>query len=319
MTTSDVQWRELAERLSQNEQRTQAIEALLLHDARTGGPLQERTSNSPVDTPRPFGKLRIPAPRNENVPAAVAASLAGAAHDLNNLLTLVTGHAELLREHILPESALRESVDLIVSSGHTAARVAQQLVAYSNPRADSIPGTLDPNAALRDSERMLVHLAGERIELDLILAPGIASIRADRTEFDRVVLNLVANARDAIEETGIVTVRTANATVSADRRGWPATCPPGEYVAVTVTDTGSGMTDDVKDRAFARFFTTKGARGTGLGLATVRDIVQAAGGHVELESSTEWGTSVRIFWPAVADHDEPISLSFEEAMIGASS
>lgn len=230
--------------------------------------------------------------------------LAGTAHDFNNLLTVVTGHAELLREHIPAESHLRESVEAIVSSGYTAARIARQLVEYSKPSGDSDPQALDPNAAIRDAERVLVRLVGARIELDLVLASGVAPIRVDRTEFDRVVLNLVANARDAIEDAGVVSVRTAMAQVAANRRGWPADCPPGEYVAVTVADTGCGMTDEVKARAFTRFFTTKGAKGTGLGLATVRDIVTAAGGHVEIESSIEWGTSVRVFWPSAKDSFE---------------
>lgn len=246
---------------------------------------------------------------------AVGRLLAGAAHDFNNLLTLSVGHAELVRENLMADSPLRESVDVIVSSGHTAARVARQLLAYSQPSSESDSATLDPNAAIAESHTMLARLVGKRIELDLLLAPGVAPIRAARSDFDRVVLNLVSNAKDAIEDAGVISVRTATATVALNRRGWPAECPPGEYVAVTVADTGCGMTDDVKNRAFTRFFTTKGANGTGLGLATVLDIVRAARGHVELESSVEWGTSVRVFWPAAADDDEPVSLSFEEALV----
>ena len=147
----------------------------------------------------------------------------------------------------------------------------------------------------------------------MLLTPGVPPIRVDRSDFDRVVLNLVMNARDAIEDGGVITVITATANVPADRRDWPADCPPGEYLALTVTDTGCGMTDEVKARAFTRFFTTKGAKGTGLGLPTVCDLVRAAGGHVELTSSTTWGTSVRVFWPAATDDDdEPIALSFAD-------
>ena len=229
--------------------------------------------------------------------------LAGAAHDFNNLLTIVTGHAELVRENLMPNDPLCEPVELIASSGHTAARVARQLLAYARP-AEAEPSALDPNSAIRESERTLRRFAGERVELDFLLTPGVAPIRADRSEFDRVVLNLVVNARDAIEDTGLITVRTATANVASDRRGWPAECAPGEYVALTVADTGCGMTDDVKERAFTRFFTTKGSKGSGLGLATVRDIVRAGGGHIEVESSPEWGTSIRVFWPAAKDDDE---------------
>ncbi|MFO0801665.1 MAG: ATP-binding protein [Gemmataceae bacterium] len=246
---------------------------------------------------------------------AVGRLLAGAAHDFNNLLTLATGHAELVRENLMADSPLRESVDVIISSGHTAARVARQLLAYSQPSNAADSATMDPNAAVAESHMILSKMVGSRIELDLLLAPGVAPIRASRSDFDRVVLNLVSNAKDAIEDAGVIAVRTATATVPANRRGWPAECPPGEYVAITVSDTGCGMTDEVKARVFNRFFTTKGEKGTGLGLATVRDIVRAAGGHVELESSTDWGTSVRVFWPAAAEDDEPVSLSFEEALV----
>ena len=237
----------------------------------------------------------------------VGRMLAGAAHDFNNLLTIVTGHAELVRETLMPDDPLREPVELIASSGHAAARVARQLVAYAKPAADAADA-LDANASLRDSEPMLRSITGAGIEFDFLLTPGIAPIRVDRSDFDRVVLNLVVNARDAIEESGAISVRTAAATVMPGRRGWPADCPPGDYIALTVTDTGCGMTEETRAQAFARFFTTKGTKGTGLGLAAVRDIVTAACGHVELESSPQWGTSIRVFWP-VAASDEPIRLS----------
>lgn len=242
--------------------------------------------------------------------------LSSVAHDFNNLLTIVTGHAELVCESLLPDDPLREPVELIASSGHTAARVARQLLDYARP-SEGDPTMIDPNDSIRENETILRRFAGERIELDLLLTPNVAPIRVDRSDFDRVVLNLVVNSRDAIEDAGIVTIRTAIANVASGRRGWPDVCPLGEYVALTVSDTGCGMTDEVKARAFTRFFTTKGANGTGLGLATVRDIVQAAGGHVELESSLDWGTSVRVFWPAATEEDEPISLSFEESREGA--
>jgi signal transduction histidine kinase/PAS domain-containing protein len=243
--------------------------------------------------------------------AAVGRLLAGAAHDFNNLLTLVTGHAELVRENIMADNPLCESIDLIASSGHAAARVAQQLLAYSKPNGDADGGVLDSNAAIRDGARLLAQLAGDRIELDLLLASDVAPIPVNRSDFDRVVLNLVVNARDAIEDTGIISIRTATAVISANRRGWPATCPPGEYVAVTITDTGCGMTEEVKARVFTRYFTTKGAKGSGYGLATVLEIVRGAGGHVELESDVKWGTQVRVFWPAAAD-EGPVALSFPE-------
>ena len=105
----------------------------------------------------------------------------------------------------------------------------------------------------------------------------------------------------------MIAVRTAMAAVAAGRRGWPSECPPGDYIALTVPDTGCGMTEEVQARAFTRFFTTKGSQGTGLGLTAVRDIVNASGGHVEMESSVQWGTSVRVFWPAAGNPENLIS------------
>ncbi|MDB5312491.1 MAG: Blue-light-activated protein [Gemmataceae bacterium] len=223
--------------------------------------------------------------------------VAGVAHDFNNLLTVISGNAQLVRDLLPPADPLREPTDLIAATADTAARVAGQLLTFTKPAASN-PCAICPNATVRAVERMLRRLAGDRVELDLLLTPDVPPIRVDPAQFDQVLLNLVANARDAIPGTGVITVRTARAPVGPDRRGWPAACPAGEYVALTVTDTGCGMTEEVKARMFDPFFTTKGANGTGLGLATVRDIVRGAGGHVEVESAPEWGTSVRVFWAA---------------------
>jgi signal transduction histidine kinase len=126
-------------------------------------------------------------------------------------------------------------------------------------------------------------------------------VRCDPGQLEQVLLNLVVNARDAIAADGTVTIRTAAATIAPGRPGWPAEVPPGEFVALTVTDTGVGMTDEIRARLFDPFFTTKTGRGTGLGLSTVRDIVRATGGHIEVESSPGWGTSVRVFWPVLPE------------------
>lgn len=151
--------------------------------------------------------------------------------------------------------------------------------------------------AIRGIERTLARLTGVRAVLQVTLAGSLPLIRVDPGQFDQVLLNLVVNARDAIPDSGTVTIRTATANVVAGRLGWPPEVPPGEFVVMTVTDTGTGMTEDVKARIFDLFFTTKGDQGTGLGLSTVRDVVRGTGGHVEVESAQGWGTSVRVFWP----------------------
>ena len=222
--------------------------------------------------------------------------VAGVAHDFNNLLTIIAGNAEVVRDLLPTGDPLRSAVELIVATSHTAAGVARQLLAFSKP-GSGVPQLIDPVAAVRAVERTLGRFTGDRIMLEVSLPGSLPPIRVDAGQFDQVLLNLVVNARDAIGESGTVTIRAAEATVPADRPGWPADRPPGQYVALTVCDTGCGMTDEVKARAFDPFFTTKGDRGSGVGLATVRDAVRGAGGHVEVESSPGWGTSVRVFWP----------------------
>ncbi|HJZ55486.1 MAG TPA: ATP-binding protein [Gemmataceae bacterium] len=222
--------------------------------------------------------------------------VAGVAHDFNNLLTVISGAAEIVQGRLPPLDPLREPAELIASTARTAVGVARQLLALGKPHPGG-PVLVDVNAAVHSAERWLRRLAGDQVELDLVLSLTLPPIRIDPGQFDQVLLNLVTNARDAIPDSGTVTVQTAVADGGPHRPGWPAHMPGGSFVALTVTDTGTGMTEQVKARVFDPFFTTKGQRGTGLGLSTVLDIVRAAGGHIEVESSPEWGTSVRVYWP----------------------
>jgi two-component system cell cycle sensor histidine kinase/response regulator CckA len=226
--------------------------------------------------------------------------VAGVAHDFSNLLTVIVGSADAIRSRLPDGDPLREAADTIAETAHTAASVTRQLLGFARP-TDPAPCPLDANVAIQGLHRTLRRLVGERVTVDVLPAARLPLILADPGQFDRVLLNLVVNARDAIAGVGTVTVRTAAAQVPPGRPGWPADLPPGEFVAVTVSDTGVGMTQEVLGRIFDPFFTTKGERGTGLGLATVRELVRAAGGHVEVESSPGWGTSVRVFWPALRD------------------
>ena len=235
-------------------------------------------------------RLRIAA-RLETVGRLVA----GVSHDFNNLLTIISGHAEAIRNELPASHPLREPADLIVNAAHTAAGVTRQLVELGKPLHPE-PCPVDVNAAVRALERTLERLMG-RVTLTVTLAASLPLVRIDPGQFDQVLLNLVVNARDAIRESGDITVRTAAATIAAGRAGWPVEVPLGEFVVLTVTDTGTGMTEEVKARIFDLFFTTKGARGNGVGLSTVKEIVTTIGGHIEIESSTDWGTHVRTYWP----------------------
>jgi signal transduction histidine kinase len=210
---------------------------------------------------------------------------AGMAHDVHNLLGVIMGNADLLRESLALTDPHRETAEAIARAAQTVAGVSRKVLAIGRPAASQL-GSLDAAAAVRSLQPILHRLVGKQIALVLDLAPELPPVRADATEFDRVLLNLVLNARDACTAGGSVTVRAALATVGGKR-----------FVALTVSDTGCGMPPEVRQRMFELFFTTKGERGTGLGLATVRDAVSAVGGHVEVESEVGWGTQVRVYWP----------------------
>ncbi|MBN9122832.1 MAG: hypothetical protein J0I06_27455, partial [Planctomycetes bacterium] len=212
---------------------------------------------------------------------------AGVAHDFHNLLGVIVGSADLLREALPPDDPHRETAETIARTAQTVAAVSRKVLAVGRPGTAQL-SPMAVSATLNALAPVLRRLVGKSVALDFDIAPDLPLVRADPTEFDRTVLNLVLNARDACSVGGSITVRAAVAEVDARR-----------FVALTVADTGRGMSAEVRKRMFELFFTTKGDRGTGLGLATVRDAVTAAGGHVEVESEVGWGTQVRVYWPVV--------------------
>lgn len=265
--------------------------------------LARRTEPPPDNRPDP--RLADAEERAAAAEAALRASAhlasagrlaAGVAHDFHNLLGVIAGNADLLRERLPQTDPSREFAETISRTAHTVAAVSRQLVEVGKPTT-SAPAPLDVANEIRSLEPMLRRLTGRRIPLALDLAPGVPLVRADATDFARVVLNLVLNARDASRPGDTVTVRATTSAIERGRVGWPPELPPGEYVTVTVADQGCGMSAEVRARMFELFFTTKGDGGTGLGLATVRDAVRAARGHIEVESDPGWGTTVRVYWP----------------------
>ena len=225
---------------------------------------------------------------------------AGVAHDFHNMLGVIIGNADLIHSALPDGDPHREFADTIARTAQTVAIVSRQLVAIGKPGAPNF-APLDVAAALRALEPMLRRLTERKIALQFDIAPGLPLARADATDFDRVLLNLVLNARDASSSGSTITVRAAAALAEPGHRGWPADAPPTEFVAVTVADQGCGMTAEVREKMFDLFFTTKGERGTGLGLATVSAAVRAAGGHIEVESEPGWGTTIRVYWPLVPE------------------
>ena len=223
----------------------------------------------------------------------------GVAHDFNNLLTVISAYTGLsVDAHHAREPILVEDLDEISRAAERAALMTRRLLAFSRDSA-VIATPIDLNAAIRESTRLLERLLGEDVTLVLELAPSIAPILADAIQLDQILMNLAVNARDAMPSGGRLTVRTRRLRVRAgDVLSRRARLPEGDYITLEVQDTGEGMSDDVLAHVFEPFFTTKPPdKGTGLGLAMVRTIVQQGGGHIRVESIESAGTTFSIYWP----------------------
>lgn len=229
---------------------------------------------------------------------AVGRLAGGIAHDFNNLLTAIQGHAEVLLEGIDPSSPNHTDVEQIRRAAERAAVLTQQLLAFSR-RQVLQPRTIDLNHVVREIESMLVRLIGEHIELATVLDDQLGTVRADPGQIEQVIVNLVVNARDAMPGGGKITILTRNVTLSetdAKHRGLDLAA--GDYVVLSVSDTGEGMSDQVRTRIFEPFFTTKEmGKGTGLGLSTVYGIVTQSGGGIEVESQVGAGTTFHVYLP----------------------
>jgi hypothetical protein len=228
---------------------------------------------------------------------AVGRLAGGIAHDFNNLLTAIIGYTEFLMADV-PESS-RGDVEGIQKAGRSAAALTRQLLAFSRKQVLQHE-VLDVNRVVADTEKLLRRLISQDVVLAITLQPGLPPVKADLGQMEQILLNLAVNAQDAMPHGGRLTIATTSEEVGADvvRGGLPV--PAGPRVVLTVADTGSGMSDDVRSHIFEPFFTTKApGKGTGLGLATVYGIVQQSGGYVEVDTSPGQGTRFRIGLPAV--------------------
>jgi len=228
---------------------------------------------------------------------AVGRLAGGIAHDFNNLLTAIQGYSELALSRFNPDDQQRQDIEEIRRAADRAASLTRQLLAFGR-RQMLQPKVLALNHVVADMESMLQRLIGEDVELITKLDSDLGTVRADPGQIEQVLLNLAVNARDAMPEGGRLLVETWNASIAAGTTRERVTILPGAYVVLAVTDTGHGMTDDVRERIFEPFFSTKEAgRGTGLGLATVYGIVKQSGGYIWVESQPGQGTSFRIYLP----------------------
>jgi len=228
---------------------------------------------------------------------AVGQLAGGVAHDFNNALTVILGFAELSLRQLSPFDPLRHSMDQIVSAVDKSAALTRQLLTFAR-RQIVTPQVLDLNVAIASLAKMLPRLIGEDIELRIVPSEGLWNVNIDPSQVDQILINLVTNARDAIANTGTIAVETANVVLGEEQCRLHAGVAPGDYLLLTVSDTGVGMDKATMEQIFDPFFTTKAeGKGTGLGLATVYGIAKQSGGFVGVYSEPGHGTTFKVYLP----------------------
>ena len=232
---------------------------------------------------------------------AVGRLAGGIAHDFNNLLTVIHGNASLALDEVVKDSPQHLALNEVRDAAERATALTRQLLTFSR-REPVEPALLNVNEIVEDLRRMLGRLIGEHIQLRTQLSPNDVVVRADRTNLEQVLINLVVNARDAMPEGGLLSVSTRQVMLG-DEEAAARELTSGAYVKLTVTDTGTGMDENTRARAFEPFFTTKPAgEGTGLGLATVYAIASRHGGAVAIETLSNVGTTVSFWLPCVFEN-----------------
>jgi signal transduction histidine kinase/ActR/RegA family two-component response regulator len=236
---------------------------------------------------------------------AIGRLAGGVAHDFNNLLTVIGTYCELLKQGVAEGNARLADVDEIYNATVRAAALTNQLLTFSRKQVLQ-PKLLNLNEIVAGMEEMLRRLIDTGIRIDTSAFASLSQLRADPAQMEQVLLNLAVNARDAMPNGGMLRIETDEAFLDAAYAAAHPGVTAGRYVLLSVSDTGSGMDDQTRERIFEPFFTTKGqGEGTGLGLATVYGIVQQSGGHIQVESELAQGTIFRIYFPVARD-EEPV-------------
>jgi len=235
---------------------------------------------------------------------AVGRLAGGIAHDFNNLLMVISGYSEFLLDRLGPDPTLRGPAQEIAAASQRASSLTRQLLAFSRKQMLA-PKVLDLNGVVTENLKMLTRVIGEDIDLIMVPAASLGAVRADAGQIDQVIMNLAVNARDAMPSGGKLTIETSNVSLDEEYARFHAPLRPGDYVLLSISDTGLGMDSETQSHIFEPFFTTKGPKGTGLGLSTVYGIVKQSGGYVWVFSEPGKGTTFKIYLPRVAERAEP--------------
>jgi two-component system cell cycle sensor histidine kinase/response regulator CckA len=237
---------------------------------------------------------------------AVGRLAGGIAHDFNNLLMVVKGHTELLLNVLPPADHVTRKIEQIDRSADRAAALTRQLLAFSRMQVLN-PQVINLNSIVEEIGKLVLRLIGEDIELRICKDAGLGAIRADASQIEQIIMNLVVNARDAMPAGGRLIIETSNQEFDHSSGSDHSIMAPGRYVLLSVTDTGTGMSVETQAHIFEPFFTTKEkGKGTGLGLATVYGVVKQSGGFIWVYSELGKGTSFKVYFPLVEGLEEQL-------------
>jgi PAS domain S-box-containing protein len=237
----------------------------------------------------------------------------GVAHDFNNILGVIMGYCDLITAALGPDNSLQTYTEEIRHASERAAGLTRQLLVFSRKQTVQFV-VLDLNEVVQDMDKMLRRLVDENIEMTIVPGEQAGRIKADSGYVGQVLMNLVVNARDAMPNGGKLAIAINLVRLDEDYARTHTGATAGDYVMLSVSDTGTGMTDEVKARLFEAFFTTKPkGKGTGLGLATCQTIIQQCGGHIAISSELGKGTTFKVYFPRV---EQPLDVAARPIQIG---
>ncbi|MEN8135945.1 MAG: ATP-binding protein [Thermodesulfobacteriota bacterium] len=223
----------------------------------------------------------------------------GIAHDFNNILTGITGYTDLALARLEDDHPVKKYLEIISQSGQRATEMTRKLLSF-NQKQESGKQILDINTMISNLYKILNRMIGEDIILELETTPDLPTVMADPAQIEQILMNMAVNGKDAMPNGGILTIKTTTTSLDEPAVGHLEGVDPGDFIQISITDNGAGMTDAVKEKIFDPFFTTKASdRGTGLGLATVFDILKQHNGHVTVDSGVNKGTTFNFFLPAI--------------------